>query len=537
MSHFRLLLWLRWKYLWRATPARRVSFVIGFVFSTIAAVGVGAMVFAWVHTSRRNWPDLTGEFIALGFMLIYAGWLYLCSLSDLYDPQRLAPYPIRPRTLFWGSCAASVIGFTPLFGIGIWAGLTLGWPAPLPLAAWRSALLLVFLAHLVFLSRLIRLTFLEFLTSRRWRDLAVLLSVLIGGGFYAFFQLMQLEQFQNALQLVVAAARERVFSRFLLPFPSGWFARAWLADGPGAMTAAVAFIGVTAALVVLGGKIENRLAFSKPVFARAPRRKAGAPRPFLRGAVARVGRLFGADVAAIARKELTVLRRDPLIRTQLLTNLFWLFPVVIGPALAMRRGGPAPHLPDVLGGALLFYELIFLLNLLGTDGLALRALALLPVQRLRILFGKHVCYAAVFLPVNVAVLIVVTRVFGNAARLPRDLAYHAAAFVVLVGAGSLVSVYTPQRLVIPGQRRSRTVEHEGCARAFYRSLTMMATLLLLSPVALARYVLANLGPGLEAVLIVGSLGYAAALYGISLALAGRAFTAREERLVEFFARS
>ena len=556
MRHLRLLFWLRWKYLWRSTVSRRLAVVIGIVASFFVSATLGFMLFVMLDKARRIGvePVIFSQCVALGFAVLYLGWLYFSSLSELFDPQRLSPFPIRPRTIFLGSCAASAVGQVPIYAAGLFAGIAMGWPAGGAAQAGRAALFVLFVAHLVMLSRLLRLTFLQFLSSRRWREIAMVLGALMGAGVMLLqFALTSFrgdkEQVMGAVKWMEQAARAEVFTTWLCWLPSTWLSRAFELSGPSAWAWAGAFALATAAVAVLGGMAEKRLAFSEPVFAYSPKKRkvAGESPRFLRGVIAWMGRWIGDDIAGVARKESAVLFRDPTVRSRLISSLFYMamlfaFPLLGGKTRIFSSPGAA-------GFAMLaFVEMLFFLNIFGLDGTALRTLTLLPVDRRRMIAGKNLCMLAVFLPLNFIVITsfavafsrteVAGRLVMDLSLLPWDLTMHVAAFFVLLAAGSLFSIYFPMRMIAPGQRINRVDDDGGCVRALLRTAAFMGISIPLAPVALARIAMAEmpLGVALNAAMAAGTLGYAAAIYALGLWLAGGAFANRGEKLIEVFAR-
>jgi ABC-2 type transport system permease protein len=557
VRHLRLLFWLRWKYLWRSTVSRRLAVVLGLVGGFVVSGMLGFMVFLLLDKARRTGAEsaIFSEGVTLGFAVLYAGWLYFSSLSELFDPQRLVPYPIRPRTIFLGSCAASAVGQVPIYAAGLFAGIAMGWPAGAAAQAGRAGLFVLFVVHLVMLSRLLRLTFLQILSSRRWREIAMILGALAGAGF----MLLQLaltsfrgdrQEVAGAVKWVEEAARSGLFSTWLCWLPSTWLSHAFELSGPSAWAWAGGFAASTALIAVLGGKAEERLAFSEPVFAYVPKKRkvAGESPRFLRGVIAWFGRWIGDDVAGVARKEAAVLFRDPTVRSRLISSLFYMAMLFAFPLLGGRTKIFAS--PGAAGFAMLgFVELLFFLNIFGLDGTALRTVALLPVDRRRMIAGKNLCLLTVFLPLNFIVITAFAIAFSrktvgdesvmDLSLLPWDFAMHTAAFFVLLAAGSLFSVFFPMRMIAPGQRINRMDDDGGCVRALLRTAAFMAVGIPLAPVAFARIAMSEMGWGaaVNAAMAAGTVVYAGAVYGLGLWLAGKAFASREEKMIEFFAKT
>ncbi|HKE02339.1 MAG TPA: hypothetical protein VKE69_15075 [Planctomycetota bacterium] len=538
MARIRHLVRLRWKYTWRgASASRRGALIIGsilsVVFSVLLAVSIGSLLRGLARSGLGE--EAIVESSVLGFTILYFGWLYLGASVQLFDPQAFAVYPISPRTLFLGSCLSTAVGYAPFYATGITVGLLAGRPAPPGTTIARIALLALFFAHLVMLSRLVRLAFLQFLTSRRWRDIAVVLSALLGVSGYAASQALgNGERLQHAALWLADASQSGAFTRWLCWSPGAWFAHAYELDGAVSWVALASFAAVTVVVAFLGARVEERLAFSEPVFTYTPRdrRSTGAPRRFLRGFAARIGAAAGSETGAVARKELLVLGRDPTVRARLLANAVFLVVPAIGSFVRRGRGG----LTDLLGFALIVLELAFLLNILGTDGSALRAVAATPIRRWKIVLGKNVAHTTVFLTINLAILTVLSVSFGNADGLGVLLPFHAAQFAITVGAGSVFSMFFPMRIVVPGRRLARADSDRGFGRAFLSLAALLGIGALAAPLFLLQHGRAFLGSWWAPLAVCGFL-YAAAAYVACLFVAGKLLEEREERLVAYFARA
>ncbi|HKS16760.1 MAG TPA: hypothetical protein VJU16_05570, partial [Planctomycetota bacterium] len=200
MGHFRLLAYLRWKYLLRSGGrTRRIGGAVAVAVSLAIATGLLLWSIATLHVLFQKQPPGTAwELVHLAFAVIYVFWLYSGSFNDLYDPARLSPYPVPPRTLFLGSTLASFIGMASIFGGALLAGFAIGVPGDAFQRVARAFLFLLLLAHLQMVARLIRLTFLALLTSRRWRDAAVLITTVIGGGAYVAMQVFPTDSGEKA---------------------------------------------------------------------------------------------------------------------------------------------------------------------------------------------------------------------------------------------------------------------------------------------------------------------------------------------------
>lgn len=536
----RILAWLRWKYIWPRAWGRRVGVIMAVFASLAFSAWIATLIyFAFRSAGEGNSdPGVISEYIILGSFVIYAGWLYVGTYNDLYDPQRLAPWPIAPWKLFTGACLSNFVGVTPLFVIAMIAGMIFGAEADLATNILRSGWICILGIHLVMFSRLMRLTFLQILTSRRWREFAGLLGVLVSGVVWmAMSNIKNIKSNESALaalQWIEDWAAGGNVSLWLAWSPSTWWGWAFQLEGIRAAGGAILFMITTILVGYAGGVSENRLAFSEPVFAYTPRAAGatGPRKPFLRGWPAGLLKFFRGDIAALARKEICIFSRDPLIRMRLISSLFMVIVIGVAPLMAGRRSMVAGT--STIGSILLFGELSFLFNLFGTDGVAIRAVLLSPVSRFRILLAKSLTCIALFLPINLLAISIFNYVWKSSAPLAAELVYHYCYFLLAVGAGHLFSIYFPSRLVQAGRRVQRDADMSPFLRMFIGIAALFSVGAAAAPVVVMYLISDWFGISARFILAGGSVLYSTVIYIISLLLAAQTLSRREEKLLTFF---
>lgn len=532
IRHFRLLAWLRWKYLVRAGGRTRKA---GAVFSILGSIIVAAFLYLGLRRMLdfESAPHRTmWELVHLAFTVVYVSWLYTGSFNDLYDPSRLAPFPVHPRTLFLGSTLSSFIGIASIFGGALAAGFLSEVPgAPLQQAV-RIALIVGLLVHLQMTSRLIRLTFLALLTSRRWRDAAMMISALVGGGLYIAFQLLPKPALDKLLASIFGFAEAGGPSAWFAWCPAVWFSWAFQLEGLRSVAGLGAFLTLTLLIHRAGGWAENRLAFSEPVFSHRRKKSAAIKRaPFLGGVSRTLQRIGGSVAAAVARKELAVFFRDPAIRHRILSSVFYIL-IPFAALFVVRTPMPGRRIELELGGFfLIFAEMFFLTNLFGVEGVAVRNLLWFPAPRRQILFGKNLAYFVLFGPFNAAVLVAIALFTGSIEKAGLGVALHFSALIVVMALGNVTSVYFPFPFLAPGQRMPRRDEN-GCLLVLARAFLYLATFILFSPVIAASAVLHE--PPWTWLAALGGLVYSAGLYLFALNVSERALLEREEALGDYF---
>jgi hypothetical protein len=290
-----------------------------------------------------------------------------------------------------------------------------------------------------------------------------------------------------------------------------------------------AFAVLTILIYRAGGRAEEKLALSEPVFHYRRRKTAASSRVAFLGAATRaLGRLAGPVAAAVARKEFSIFFRDPAVRHRVLSSVIYI--LVPFTMLFIVRGDHRARSVEFGGFFLLFAEMFFLTNLFGLEGTAVRNLLWFPASRRKLLLGKNLAYLALFTPFNIAVLAGLGLAMGSN-RIAGSILVHLASLLIVVGLGNVTSVFFPQPFLAPGQRMTRR-DDSGCLPALARSLLYVLIFILLAPVIFVSMLL----EGSPWALAAGVLGlvYAGALYFAGLRISERALLKREEDLGDYF---
>lgn len=533
--------YLRWMYIKRGTAKQKVGIILTFVGSIVVAVFISVILYLLLTAYHRSDADpavLTESFV-LGTAALYLGWLQFGSLQDLYDPQKFAPFPVPPRELFLGSCVSTILGPTPFFALGIWISLTIAWPATLLTLAIRTLLLLLLFSNVIFASRLVRLVFLQILTSRRWREAAVVIGAALSGMIWistATARTWTKADFvQESFAWAEAAAAGGEFSNYLIWLPTTWWAWAFCEEGARAWIGGSLFLLFTASIIIYGGRVEEKLAFSEPVFAFTPAKakKGSGLQDFLRGWVARLTRPFGLDIAALARKELLVLFRDPGVRMRIISSLFSI--VMLGVVPMVARPKTADFGSHFFGYAIILVQLGFFLNVFGIDGTGIKTVLQSPISRIRILFAKTAAYAAIFLPLNILIISVFLISFGKGNMIFSSICYHLACFFVALGLGMPVSIYFAQPVVIGGKRVARSAGNASCGSMVSGLGVVFGIMLVTSPILLSELLISKwFGPVGQAVLSITGILYGFVFYVTGLLFGARVFEKRQETMAATF---
>lgn len=276
-----------------------------------------------------------------------------------------SPFParvlllVRGLALALGAAASAAIFVAPLADVGLARG---DWRAGALYPALVAGALVA-----TGLSLLLALGLLAVVGPRRTRMAAQIVATFIGGGFVIWFQV----------------------SRFVRPGPA-LFARPWpawagriaalpvrAAEGdPASLAAWVAFALVFygGVALALGGAFTRSVQAVAVVPDIAPKRRAGGgfDRPF----AASLG-------AALRAKELRLLRRDPWILSQLLQQVLYMLPLLVGLWTGTGGNGPLTLAPVVVVVSFQVAASLTWLSLAGEDAPDLLATAPVTGRALR----------------------------------------------------------------------------------------------------------------------------------------------------------
>jgi len=538
VRQLRLLLWLRVKTMFRAKRGT------GTLVLMIFGIAVLVLLSCWLAVATNGitrWlageesPARVAEWTHLAMFLVFLMLVTMPVLgfasNEFYDITKLFVYPVSHRVVFTAQTIGMLFGGTALFFLPALLGLAAGLPGGPGVRFLRMGGMLLFLFHSVAFAQLLQLLLLNLLRSRRFRDLVPIVAALISGGIYLSFRLLGESEDPRRW---IAAMLDRGFSDYLAPLPADWLA-GLMAPGAGLGQLAMfflAFVPFTLLTVVLAAILQER-AFHGELASPAPPAEAASNGRRLR-APPLLRRLPG-EIRAIARKELSSIRREPVVKALFIQQfVFVLIPV--GFAMAS-----ADHPERALSWAVyafLFVETILALNLLGLEGRGIAQLLATPVSRRRVLWGKIVANLILWGFLNLvllALILVAMTVLGAPPSVPQFLSYVAesvSGLLVLLGMGAVISVYAPIPIGAKGRRAlSQGQANEGCLNALGRLGAIVVLTFLMVPVGILCRVL---GPGLPS---LGAPVYGAALLWIGVRLAGRSFAAREEWIIASLARS
>ncbi len=455
----------------RQSVWRAIGIIIG------AAYGLGLAVGAVLLQAglRFAWPEYAAAASILVLSLLTVGWavmpLLTAGFDDTLDPGRFALLPVRARELLPGMVLAVLVGVPGVVTVLSAAGQLVVWSTGV--AAFVAALVMipVGIATCVVLSRVVVGLVGGVTTSRRYREVAGLILVLLMSslGIVA-------NGISEGVRRTGGIGQQRVteIADIVGWTPVGW---AWsvapdVAAGRWAVAGARLLLAVLLLLVLLRvweALLARALVSPLTSGAQASTVKAKSP----------IDRWCGpTPVGAIAARTLRYWRRDPRYLTGGLMAL--LLPVfILVPASAAGPDGRqslfiAPLVLSLLAS-------LTTTNDLSYDGSALWLHASSGIRGWQDRLGRVLVMAVLALPLVVVFLALAVLVTGRT-----DLAgpSAAAALALMLGglaAGSWVGAYIQVPAPPPGANPFRTRSGGGVASLLSVSLTTAATVVLALP--------------------------------------------------------
>jgi hypothetical protein len=515
------------------------------VLGGIASLLIGFTAAVGMHVGRNRGELESLQVGELVHLAIAATWGIL-ALSpvlgfrggEFLDVTRLFVLPVSHRT----AVVASVVGSTRAGAVLFWVlplmGLVVGLGGGPVAVTLRLLLMGTLVLHSVAVGQLLVLLLLDFLRSRRFRELGLVAAPLAAGAVYLISWLILSRSKELVAGQGVRALLDLDLSRWIAFLPSKWVSEAVIAVETGewnrGLPYLLGFLPLTFGVIRLAALLQER-SFLGDVPAARP---GGERRTSLLPGSSLLARWFPDEVLAVASKEWRLLRREPLVRSMLLgQGVFLLMPVLF---LALRQDGGASAVTAgrftwLLPFMLVFVESTLTLNLLGLEGPGYQHLATTPITWRRLMGGKNLCYLLGFGSLNIVVCAVALAAVALLrpdilptpfSALTQAAVGGTAALMVLLAVGNVVSLYIPVSLTVRGRMalRQQGGLAEGCYEKLARAAVFAGAGLLAAPIPLLMHVLPNFSeffqePWWTTLGGILSLAYGALLLRASLSLA------------------
>lgn len=546
VGKLRWLFWLRWKMFTRSFARGGASRIIGVVILGIfLAIFGGGFAITTYFAYQGLAEPANAEVLFLVLTVIYAIWIVLPLLqvntNEGLDLSKLSQFPLTRGELMVSLVFSTLLDI-PTLGLFLMLGAVIvGWSSSSELTIFVLLTVIIFYVQLIGISQLI-LAFLQpFLQSRRFRDLSVLLAVMLGLSVYLCqfaFRGIFTADFVNRLA-------DAPYSPFLQWLPPGMAARAIQQASIGNWE--LAFVWLTALLLVsvvilylwqlLVERGMTQVAEGNPQARnirrqRVTQRAGASPAPIapLAAAPTRASlaptarRWLPAQVTDITIKDLKYYWRDPQMKVLFIRSLFSAVAVTI--AFIFPRLSSSQTTIHQLGGHwaelaipnfALFSLFILSYNALGCERQSLATLFLFPIPPKYILWGKNL---VVFLvgTVEILVLTLLVAAFSGAWELIiPSLAIGIAGMGIITAIANFTSVFFPQRMRMAtrGFRASGSgmSTEEGCLQSITSLAALLVTALVLLP-AIASIVLPYISGayGVWFISVPGTILYGVIIY-------------------------
>lgn len=465
--------------------ARAVSYVVYGLMGLGLAFGAGAAAHPLV--AQREW-----QFVPIEFWIVCVLWqamaLALASFQEQFDLSSLLRFPISFGSFYLLFLVFGLIDIPTLIGglccAGIFVGAALARPA---LAGWAGASLAALAAFNVLLARAIFAWIERWLSRRRSREIVSALF-LVAVVSLQFLNPALRQEGHDAHRQKHSPAAVSQLGREIRQWPARVYAvQAWLPPGLSATMLArgsdgdnLGFVVAAAAagfyLFAIGALLSVRLRAEYRGESLSETPVAG------RNQVRESTKSFGGagPVWAIFEKELRTLSRSvPQIYAVCVPALMVF---AIGGLFRGAPGHSSLHLGlpvSVAYGLLGFTQLLY--NNLGTEGTGIQLFFLSPTPVKKVLLGKNLFHAALYIVVAIAagVLASLRAGFPTPVVLADSAAWIAFALPANLAAGDIMSLTMPYR-ISPG-RIGRQSGSQGNALL---SMLIQATILGLGAAAI-----------------------------------------------------
>ena len=493
----------------RARATRGGSFQLGasLLLGGLVVLIVAPLAFS---AARSNDPRAARNAAVLGATLLVVGWAVFPLLSfgtdETVDPAKLVLFPLPRHPLMAGMVLSSLIGVAPvavaIVTVAAAAGYARG--AAAVLAAPVVVLLLLLLA--VTTARTLSTALAATLTSRRGRDVTIVLAALLAIS-------LQGVRFVR-VDAVSVEAVDRVVG-VLRWLPPGMLGQALTDAAAGRVGVAVLQLippaaSVASLLVVWGRALERSMTVVVEGSTVGRRRRSpsiGLPLLFRR-----LPFLRPTPWGAVAAKELRYLNREPRRKVTAVNAV--LIGITAPLFLAFSAGGVRPD--SVLLASLAGYVVVLQsMNQFGFDRGALWMDAAAGDVVRAELMGKNLANAMLVAVPLVVAAVVLAGAGGGWAFLPAALLVAVAGLGAGLGIGNVVSVRWPIRMPESKSPFGGAGGGQGCATSAIVLGCSVLQNLVIAPVAVTTLIAVNLAP--VSLVVVAPL---CALYGGVLWWAG-----------------
>jgi ABC-2 type transport system permease protein len=495
---------------------RGLSAQVLLAVSSLLALASGALLGTLVAAIGRFGDERAARSaLILGATALFVVWIVFPLLTfgsdETLDPARLVLFPLRPRALTRALLAASFVGPAPTVALLATVGAIVGFAGGGGWIVVPAAVLLLALTATA--ARTLSTALAAGLTSRRGRDITLIVAPLIGLAF------------QGVRFLGFVAFGAGLVDRIddvLRWLPPGMLAQSVIDGRAGHLFVALAELVPAAVLIPLlllywSRVLDRSMTVVKDGATRGTRRTRRNSRP-LASLPLLFGRLpFIAAVpwGAVAAKELRYLQREPRRKVLALNSIVLGGFLALGPVIGGARDSRVVLLATLAGYLALFNSS----NQLGFDGAAYWIDVVTGDTIRSALIGKNVATALQVVVVTTAFSIVAAVLTGGWIYLPAAVLLSLAGLGVGLATANVVSVRFPMRLPESQNPFAGRGSGQGCATSLVLLVGVVIQNMLLAPVAIAAFGAALINPVALVVVTPLSIVYGAVLWRTGLTIA------------------
>ncbi len=507
----RWLFWLRWKIFVRGFDSRGSAHVLRIIgtialsfFVLVLAIGIAGVAF---FACRLLQPPANIGALFLILTGIFVLWLVLplleFSTNEGLDISKLALFPLTRGELMASLVISTLLDIPTVGLILVLGAIVAAWATSVPLALIALLTMLIFYVQLVAVSQLILALLQRVLQSRRFRDISVILVVLLSSSGY----ICQLAARAMINQNFINSLKSETFVPYLQWLPPGMAARAIQQANDGnwglsiiwllALTIiSLCFLFFWQLIVERGLTAAESSGSAKT---KRQRKTATATATIAEADVASntlIARLLPVPVRAMIVKDLKYFWRDPQIKAIFIQSTASMMFLIIYFSFTLSKNisshsGFSNWIVPIVPISLLFTLYSLAYNSLGFERQGITTLFLFPIDPRYILWGKNI---AVLVVGVVEILLFVTA----ASIITHSWQYTGPALVIglaglgiILGIGNFTTVFLPQKMRMARrgfQTRSNMSAEGGCLRILMSVAATLIMLMLLIPVAAAVFV-------------------------------------------------
>lgn len=452
----------------RRSVWRMVGLIIGMVYGlgVVAGVYVGMVALRWTSVG------LTADVTVVAFALLTAGWLVMSLLvfgvDETVDPAKFALLPVRARQLLPGLLVAGLVGVPGVATVLVSFSLVVTWTRTVPLALASLVAVPLGVLTCFLLSRAATAAFASVLSSRRFRDVALVALALsgavfgLGGNLIGSFGGSDIDALRGRLAGVATVLGWTPFG-WAWAIPADLALGRWVAAGVHLVLAVVLVAGLWRAW---GYFLARRLV--------SPIEAGGAVHQVREGTL--VERLFPATPAGgVAGRTLRYWRRDPRylagIAGFLVAPVIILVGQLLNPYGSAEVAVLAPSLLGLLVGLSVAQDLSY-------DGSALWLHITTGLSGAEDRVGRVRSTLTIYGPLLVVMTVVALVATGEWTRLPIVVGLTVSLTLIGLGVGSLVGALWQWPAPPPGANPFQRGNSGGLPALLSFTVTLFGTLIL-----------------------------------------------------------